>query len=289
MTCHSNSIEEVLSQINLPFVKRGNKFYAKCYLNGKPHHREDKVKVFQKNNVWLIMEEGGDCMSLNKFLKMVSIGETKYITSDYIEPEVIPPRFIKLEWIRDFLHKPNTLKTVFLQYFDSKTIDKVFNEYYVGNELNTLIFFYVNKNKDICYDNRITYNDDGKRDKSSPPYRTYKTGKGYNYKTFFGMHLYTGQDIYIVESEKTCLFLRCLYPDKLFIATGGMNKVFKEEINDLRCDKFLMPDYHPQAIKLWTKKAKTITQCRVFDWWEGMEIIAENDDIMDVMIKNNMI
>lgn len=99
--------------------------------------------------------------------------------------------------------------------------------------------------------------------------------KGSSSHCLFGLHLLMEEgrskkeDVAIVESEKTAFILSELYPEYIWLATGGLSEVQVEKFRPLRGYKVVMfPDTDPDGIafRRWSGAAKEVMQS-VF--WEG--------------------
>lgn len=80
----------------------------------------------------------------------------------------------------------------------------------------------------------------------------------------FGLHLLKAggvEKIAIVEAEKTAVIMSALYPDYLWLATGGLGEVQAEKFRPLRGHKIVMfPDTDPEglAFRRWSEAAQTV-------------------------------
>ncbi len=95
---------------------------------------------------------------------------------------------------------------------------------------------------------------------------------------FFGLHLLnlqfdhlrcTSKSVCVVESEKSAFVLSELYPDYLWLASGGLGEVQPEKFRPLRGYKVVMfPDTDSEGIafKRWSAAADAVMQS---SFWEG--------------------
>lgn len=86
----------------------------------------------------------------------------------------------------------------------------------------------------------------------------------------FGLHLLKVEDraVAVVEAEKTAVIMSELYPDYLWLATGGLGEVQAEKFRPLRQrDIVLFPDTDPDgtAFRRWSDAAAEVHRQI---WWE---------------------
>ena len=83
---------------------------------------------------------------------------------------------------------------------------------------------------------------------------------------FFGLHLLAAdsqKSVAIVEAEKTAFILSALYPQHLWLATGGLGEVQADKFRPLRGRKIvLFPDTDPEgtAYRRWYEAAQLVMQ-----------------------------
>ena len=82
---------------------------------------------------------------------------------------------------------------------------------------------------------------------------------------FFGTHLLgvAGGEVAVVEAEKTAVIMSELYPQYVWLATGGLGEVQTEKFRPLRGHKvILFPDTDPDGIafKRWSEAATLVMQ-----------------------------
>jgi len=88
---------------------------------------------------------------------------------------------------------------------------------------------------------------------------------------FFGEHLVSPQccTMAVVEAEKTAVILSELYPQYIWLASGGLGEVQPDKFRALRgCKVILFPDTDPDGIAYsrWSNAAEEVMRS-VF--WEG--------------------
>lgn len=91
----------------------------------------------------------------------------------------------------------------------------------------------------------------------------YKSGTSSH--CFFGLHLLcrSPKPICVVESEKTAFILSEIYPQCIWLATGGLGEVQPDKFRPLRGHRIVMfPDTDPDGIafKRWTEAANVVMQ-----------------------------
>ena len=82
---------------------------------------------------------------------------------------------------------------------------------------------------------------------------------------FFGTHLLgvAGGEVAVVEAEKTAVIMSELYPEYVWLATGGLGEVQADKFRPLRGHKvILFPDTDPDGIafKRWSEAATLVMQ-----------------------------
>lgn len=102
----------------------------------------------------------------------------------------------------------------------------------------------------------------------------------------FGEHLlqdFSGGDIYLVESEKTCLICSINMPNDLFLATGGLSNLSPSKLAVLK-------DYNPIAIPdkggydYWKAKLEPL-DFKVYEELENSDALEAGEDIADLLLK----
>jgi hypothetical protein len=117
-----------------------------------------------------------------------------------------------------------------VKYFISFTHDEnkvieTLKKYHVRTKNDYMIFPYVDNRNRLTYAKSMQYNN-GHRTKRI--YSTFKAKKGVFKQCLFGYHLVNYNKITnIVESEKTALLCDILYPEFVWLATGGQEMISK--------------------------------------------------------------
>lgn len=270
-----------------------NKLCGGYYLNGDMHpYRRDKIKVFvSRGGVW-VAEEGGRCISLPQWLiefggavdfkdamKIIK-GENQAITwSHEIRMKAKPEmKYVGADVLRGARAYPLETCPLFrwmCRLFPEDRVREAWDLYNVTTDsYGNAVFWYVNQDGKILYDKRISYKDDGHRDKAYFPPRQYRVADGYSGKCYFGACIPTdGRKTFILESEKSAL-LGYLYYGRRFLATGG-----KGNLREIDKDMLLVPDM--DARREWEEKGE------VWPWWEKwgapIEEIPPTADLGDMI------
>lgn len=103
----------------------------------------------------------------------------------------------------------------------------------------------------------------------------------------FGEHLlrrFPDKAVILVEGEKTAIYCSMLYPDYLWLATGGCGGFSEEKLRPLRGRKLIiMPD--SGVLRKWLKNAAGIDWLKcTFD--SRLEKFPGNTDLVDVLLGN---
>lgn len=177
-----------------------------------------------------------------------------------------------------------TCTSTFQAFFGVDSVNDVFSRYKVGClGKESAVFWYSDKDGNVCHDNRIRYGANGHRKKETHAFRKFTTGEGFTYRGYFKPFLgdYCSDAITcMVESEKTAIIASMAFGNGfIWIACGGMNQIG----NKLPKNVILFPDFDNKAISLWGDKG------RVARWWEHPILsfgLKHNDDIGDAVINN---
>ena len=160
--------------------------------------------------------------------------------------------------------------------FPEKRVREVWDLYNVTTDSHgNAVYWYVDQNGKILYDKRISYKEDGHRDKNFFPGRQYRVADGYTGKCYFGACVPDdGKKAFVCESEKSALLAHLYYGGRRFLATGG-----KGNLREIEPNMLLVPDM--DARMEWEEKGE------VFPWWEKWGIpvseIPEKADIGDMI------
>lgn len=171
-----------------------------------------------------------------------------------------PPRepFSKNKIAQSHLHyKETALYHWFcnLEWLAVSDIDRVFELYQMGGSAFGKDYFhtfcgtafpYINR-EGVCYTYKLViYNPETGRSKSNDGKRYGITTKGGCAPCFFGEHLLTlrpDAPVEIVESEKSALMAAIYYPEKIWMACGGLEQLNESKIKALKGRKIILcPD-----------------------------------------------
>lgn len=293
----------------LPFVFRYKRWEGAFYIDGSPHHQQDKTKVYMWNGKPRIMEQGGVNMSLVDWLieyKKISLKEAMQTiesgnASDthFVKERQKSHRYVSekdlLFWQPENGHN-STFFTWLCTLFPNEKVLDVFNEYRVGQMYGDVtIFFYINRQDQICHDNRIRYSNVGKR---VAEWRKYKVTDGFTDRCYFGDHLlndWKGK-VGVVESEKAAIIMRLFRPDYLWLACGGASKL------NLERKEQLFPDYDrgglqgfecrlcPKSRTCEIKRNRPIESClgNCVYWWTAGGKLEEGWGVDDWFLNNKL-
>jgi hypothetical protein len=292
MTETFNSLKAITG---LPFIKRGSKMIAACYIDGTPHHQKDKTFAVLKEYGIYIKENGGDDISLKEWL--IEYGDVSKL-KDYSDKEpttVNKPKKLFINEDAVDTTMPMYYENNLFQYLSGilgyeKTLAS-FRKYNVGEiSKRCVCFWYVNELGQYVHDSVVPYGVNGKREKDIGGWRNYKVDDGYYGNCMFGQHLlanYDG-DTCVVESEKTAIIMDIVdTQNRLWLATGGST-----HLACIRDNWKLYPDFD-NAGSFWEcigckdksgciiknikgKRTKEF-KCRhanksVVYWWKGLDI-----------------
>lgn len=279
--------------LGMELRENGRGLQGGYYLTGEPHpYRRDKLKVFiSRGSVW-VSEEGGRCVSLPQWL--IEFGGA----SDFKDAlRMINGQEQAIHWRGEFrerdsrkvlyvgkdvldaarrypLEKCNLFRWMCL-LFPEERVREAWYDYNVTTDAHgNAVYWYVDQSGRILYDKRISYRDDGHRDKGFFPGRQYRVADGYCGRCYFGACIPDdGKKAFIVESEKSAL-LGYLFYGRRFLATGG-----KGALREVDANMRLLPDM--DARREWEEKGE------VWPWWEkwGIDIsqIPDHADIADMI------
>ena len=108
---------------------------------------------------------------------------------------------------------------------------------------------------------------------------------------FFGEHLLNDllKDVCIVESEKTAIICSIVYPDKIWIATGGAYNFTFDKCKVLKGRNVLVfPDldnFDKWSLKVNTKEFKELANFSISNYLKTVENITDKDDLADHLLK----
>lgn len=191
-------------------------------------------------------------------------------------PPPTPPSYIP----KEFLIKCFSYRSTFIEYlcglFDTKTIERVAADYYLGTTRNRdAIFWQVDCNRRIRTGKVISYDPQtGHRSKSGTTWiHALMKKQGlidgeYNLQQcLFGEHLlqkYPDKVVAIVEAEKTAVIASAVFPKYVWLATGGKYGINADKMKVLAGRKVIFyPDTGTtsETYDYWREKAEELTNC----------------------------
>ena len=154
-------------------------------------------------------------------------------------------------------------------------IVEIVNTYHLGiTRAGHIIYWYVDEGNIVRMGKMMSYNSDGRRDKSSTPLSIPKElanrGKLPTHyvlrKTLFGEHLLrnpqnANKTICIVESEKTAVVCSLCFKSVLWMATGSKGNLQDERLSAVKNSKVLLfpdTDGDGQTYRQWWKRAREL-------------------------------
>ena len=239
---------------------------------------------------WAARREQKDKMiSIATFLNMaknagVDIGKYK-VDGDNVpdirllKPKPLPPpppSYIP----KEFLIKCFSFRSTFIEYlcglFDTKTIERVAADYYLGTTRNRdAIFWQVDVNRRIRTGKVISYDPQtGHRSKSGTTWihalmkqQGLINGEYNLQQCLFGEHLlqkYPNKVVAIVEAEKTAVIASAVFPKYVWLATGGKYAINADKMKVLAGRKVIFypdTDTTSETYDYWREKAGELTNC----------------------------
>ncbi len=206
--------------------------------------------------------------------------------------------YIPLRFILRCERRENNLTRYLSKIFDCSKVNDVLSMYHVETTKDgEVIFSQIDIDGNCRTGKIIEYGEDGHRVKNEDHdavdwvHRRYMKWLDKPYSEFnlkqclFGEHLlkeFPEIRVCLVESEKTAIIMAILFPEQVWLATGGKHGLTVERCRVLAGrDVMLYPD--ADAVDEWRKKAKLLTFCRsvrISDWAKN-EAPGSKRDIAD--------
>ena len=194
-----------------------------------------------------------------------SLGIT-YTQFSNLKPQIEPilkPHYISDGIMATTLKEPKNASLInFLEYKYGETeTNKVISKYQLGAVKNDVVFWQIDTSNRVRTGKIMKYDPTtGKRLKGAPPTNIIWAHKhfyneGFNYvQCLFGENLIYGNNhtIAVVESEKTAIISSLYFPDKIWVATGGIGNFKQIEALKGR-NVILYPD--TGCYEIWRDKA----------------------------------
>ena len=275
--------------VGLDLVRHGDKWQGGYYLNGDMHEwRKDKLKIYKwNNNIWL-KEEGGDSLSLIKWLCQYGGVESVPRALEMLENRNLSISFDHKRREREVKYVGGDVLAGYKRFdlrkcalfcwmsglFGEDRVRECWDRYNVTtNQYGDAVFWNVDEKGRILHDKVMRYLPNGHRDKSFGGYREYRSGDGYNGRCYFGAHLVGSEgEILVTESEKSALVLH-LYTGEKVVATAG-----KSNMRDFNRRFILYPDM--DAFAAWRATGNAVVEW-YRDW--GIDKVPEKADICDMI------
>jgi hypothetical protein len=190
-------------------------------------------------------------------------------------------------------HKASTL----FQFLQQTGIDfvRVFERYKVGASSSGNTIFFQFDSSVFRSGKAIKYLSNGHRDKSARPPVVWLHKKLGNFdeekeeirQCFFGRHLINDSDVVcVVESEKTALICAGIFPDAVWMATGGRTQLSGIGLSELSRKKVLLfPD--TDSLVCWSEKTKNFGDFKVHDLSGFDEHKKQGSDIADYILEGS--
>jgi len=173
---------------------------------------------------------------------------------------------------------------------------KAFDDYQLGAIRNgtayggQIIFWYIDANG-IVHDGKVMlYGDDGHR-KGNPNWISAllrQAGKlpanSTTEKCLFGEHLLPlrpDAKVAIVESEKSAIYLSCVMPEFIWLATGGCSMLTAEKIEALR-DRHITLYPDSGMLNKWKEKLRDLKEIN-YRLSDKLEAYPPNTDLVDLL------
>lgn len=200
--------------LGLPLRRRGKRWTLPARINLESHSRKDKLVFYMnKSGSITVTEQGGDSVNLFDFLIsylpgcsnasdafriLSSPNGCRISLKDFYEKEYDSAKkeskFVDIKYvdrISDVDHwSGNNLYEYLSNVFGYYSVNDVFTRYKVGClGRESAVFWYFDKDGNVCHDNRIRYGENGHRKKETHAFRKFTTGDGFTYKGFLSLFL----------------------------------------------------------------------------------------------------
>lgn len=173
------------------------------------------------------------------------------------------------DWVTKFLGKQNNLIKWLSGYFDNGIINRLVNDYKIGGtKTGATIYWQIDIKGNVRTGKIISYQSNGHRYKDEFHHVNWVHSKlialklipqDFNlYQCLFGEQLlkkYPYKKVILVEAEKTALIGCGLFPEFVWLATGGKSQMSKDRLQILQGKSvILIPDI--DALDLWQQKCE---------------------------------
>lgn len=103
---------------------------------------------------------------------------------------------------------------------------------------------------------------------------------------FFGRHLLNRNDprpICLVESEKSALICAAIFPNAVWLASGGRTQINQLNLSELTNKKtIIFPDF--DSVEFWREKTKMFPRFKIMDLRNYADDLPGDSDIADVIL-----
>lgn len=218
------------------------------------------------------------------------------------KPPQVQPSYISWDWVQRCASYNSTFVEFLCGVTDYETIKRLGDEYALGaTQDKGVIFWQIDVNGKVRTGKIMHYDaDTGHRVKNGDNTTNWvhsimqKKGQinGFNLsQCLFGEHLlkiYPTKNVAVVESEKTAVIASAVYPEFLWLATGGKFAINAEKMKVLAGrNVILFPDTDTtgETYNYWKDKAKELTYCKcivVSDVLERYATSAEHIKKIDI-------
>lgn len=293
----SSVFQNLANITGLPLRFERGKWYGACYLNGEAHCRWNKTVAYVVKDGIRILEQGGENLSLLKWLLQYGGCHTWAEAFERIRSGsswALPVRNEVNTWVEPPLkYVPNgevgicqgecALKKFLSVRFGVERVSEVWDRYRVGSKVLrsgeiATVFWYIDKEGRCCHDKVMLYGENGRRSKEYGGGRRFKVGDGYRGRSYFGSHLLGGHNgrIAVVESEKSALIMSLAHPDTLWLATGGASM-----LREVGRDWKLWRDFDSAGLR-W----QDMYPNQSVKWWEVYSDVEKGMDIADIILRD---
>ena len=189
----------------------------------------------------------------------------------------------------------NYFESTLFNFFQCTGVDftDVFKTYFVGATRSGATVFFQNDGVIFRAGKVIKYLENGHRDKSvrPPVLWLHKKVDGFDEEKyeirqcFFGRHLLDNSEVVcLVESEKTAILCAGLFPDAVWMATGGRTQLSGVGLSELSQKKVIsFPD--ADSVRYWSDKLRTYGSFEVCDLSEFNVAKKDGADIADYILE----
>ena len=230
------------------------------------------------------------------------IVDVNKVKEEYMTPYDDIANSIKPEVMMSTLNPllSNNLMDYLSKVFGETRVRRAFELYKVGTMRlydwgQCPVFWQIDKDFTVRTGKIMGYGEDGKRVRE-PMSRVcwYHTLEGSDFvlrQCLFGEHLLSyfpeHVTVNVVESEKTALICNIVSPDKLFMATGGLNNIRLATFSVLMGRKIRLHPDKGSAYDKWLSKANVELfdfNVEVDNFLQGLDSLEEGDDIGDYLL-----